>query len=112
MNDRKYLLISIVILAIALSVYFYRQNRVNKSLNEEAPYSSQNNSSNDLRIDINTAEINMLICLPGIGEVTAGKIIEYRDTHNGFDSIEEIMNISGIKEKRFEQIRDYIYVSP
>ena len=61
-------------------------------------------------ININTAGSEELQTLPGIGEVIAGRIIEYRDNHGGFLNIEEIMEVSGIGEKMFENIKDYICI--
>ena len=48
--------------------------------------------------------------LPGIGEAKADAIIRYREEHGGFTTIEEIKNISGIKEAAFTKIGDYICV--
>ena len=48
--------------------------------------------------------------LPGVGEKTAKKIIEYRTENNGFTTVEDIMNVSGIGEKKFEQMKPYIKV--
>lgn len=59
-------------------------------------------------ISINTADQNELISIPGIGVKTAEKIITYRNIHNGFKYIEEIKNISGIGDKKYEIIKDYI----
>ena len=62
------------------------------------------------RININTASMEELMELKGIGETRARAIIEYRETYGGFGYIEEIMNVSGIKEASFEKIKDDICV--
>jgi len=67
-------------------------------------------TKNDGKININTADETELIKLPGIGPATAQKIIDYRKTNGSFKSIEEIKNVSGIGDKKFEQIKDKIKV--
>ena len=62
-----------------------------------------------LMININTAGADELMKLKGVGEKTAEKIIEYRE-RAPFESIEDIMNVSGIGEKKFEDIKDMICV--
>ncbi|MDD3693354.1 MAG: helix-hairpin-helix domain-containing protein [Oscillospiraceae bacterium] len=62
------------------------------------------------KININTATQDQLETLPGIGQVIAAQIIEYREANGKFDSIEEIMNVNNIGEKRFADIRDIICV--
>jgi len=64
----------------------------------------------DGKIDINTATVQQLQMLPGIGETIAQRIIDYRTEHGNFDKTEDLMNVSGIGEKKFENIRDYIKV--
>lgn len=59
-------------------------------------------------ININTAAKEELIALPGIGEVTADRIIIYRDEKKGFKKIEDLMNVKGIGKKKFEKIKEYI----
>lgn len=61
-------------------------------------------------VNINTAGVDELMKLDGIGEVTANSIIYYRERNGGFRNIEEIMNVYGIGEAKFGNIRDYIYV--
>lgn len=61
-------------------------------------------------VDINLASIEELKTLPGIGDVTAQKIIDQRDKEV-FSSIEDIMKVPGIGKKTFESIRDLIVAS-
>ena len=60
-------------------------------------------------ININTADAAELMKLKGVGEKTAGKIIEYR-AQSPFEKPEDIMNVKGIGEKKFEDIKDHICV--
>lgn len=63
------------------------------------------------RVNINTASAGILDeCLLGIGPTKAQSIIEYRETHGGFKSIEEIKNVKGIAEGTFAKIKDQIVV--
>jgi competence protein ComEA len=66
-------------------------------------------SSEDL-ININTASLEELDSLPGIGPTTAQKIIDYRDANGPFGQIEDIMNVSGIGPATFEELKDLITV--
>lgn len=69
---------------------------------------SENNKTK--KININTASKEELDTLPGIGEATAQKIIEYRNKNGKFSNIEEIKEVSGIGDSKFEKIKDYIKV--
>jgi competence protein ComEA len=71
----------------------------------------QNTSSNNGKININTATKEELMTLPGIGESRALSIIAYRKEHGGFSSPEEIMEVSGIKEGMYEKMKEYIIVN-
>ena len=66
------------------------------------------NTNKDL-ININTATLEELLTLPGIGESKAKSIIEYRE-ENKFKNIEELMNVNGIGESLFEQIKNKITI--
>ena len=61
-------------------------------------------------IDINRAEKEELIALPGIGDVLAQRILLYREENGAFTSVEELLNVSGIGKKRFEEILDLITI--
>ena len=62
------------------------------------------------KIDINTANVVKLALLPGIGETLAQRIVDHRTDNGDFDTIDEIMLVSGIGESKFAQIKEYITV--
>ena len=64
----------------------------------------------DGKININTAEKEELMTLTGVGEAKAQSIIAYREEHGGFQSIEELMQIEGIKEGVFNKIKEDITI--
>ncbi len=75
--------------------------------------SSSGGSSNiaaDGRIDLNTATAEQLETLPGIGPAYAKRILDYRAAHGWFTSVDELGNVSGIGEKRLQQLRDHVRV--
>ena len=61
-------------------------------------------------ININTASAEELTSLPGIGDVLAGRIVSYREQYGSFLSTEELMDVTGISEKTYERIREYVTV--
>ncbi len=70
-----------------------------------------NNSTNENgKININTATIEQLDQIPGIGEATANKILNYREEVGSFKSIEEIKNVSGIGDKKYENMKEFICI--
>ena len=64
----------------------------------------------DSKININTATAAQLDALPGIGALKADDIVKYREEHGGFASIEELMNIPGIKSGVFDKIKELVTV--
>ena len=62
-------------------------------------------------VDLNTAGVQELTTLPGIGESLAKRIVDYRTEHGPFESPEALMEVSGIGEKKLEELRDYVTVA-
>jgi competence protein ComEA len=61
-------------------------------------------------VNLNTATLDELETLSGIGEVLGQRIIDYREQHGPFRTIEDLMNVSGIGDKRFADLKPYITV--
>lgn len=70
----------------------------------------QNTQNDDGKVDINSADAQTLMTLPGIGASKADKIIAYREANGGFSCIEDLMLVGGIKEGLFNKVRDSICV--
>lgn len=70
----------------------------------------EGNKSKEEKININKAAQTEIETLPGIGPSTALKIINYRNEHGKFKNIEDIKNVSGIGDSKFENIKEYICV--
>lgn len=85
---------------------------VKDSASEVASYGdfNQTDSSKTSQININTATIEELDKLPGVGEATANKIVNHRSESGEFKSIEEIKNVNGIGDKKFEEMKNLICV--
>ena len=84
---------------------------------EEAPKQGEVQNSagsgayyDNSKVNINTADSAELQTLTGVGPATAEKIIAYRESNGRFASIEEIKNVSGIGDKTYEKLKDYITV--
>ncbi len=71
-------------------------------------YSSDAPSLSDGKININSAGVTELSVLSGIGEALSKRIIDYRDANGAFETTEEIMNVPGINQNKYEAIKDFI----
>lgn len=93
-------------------IYIANKNEANKEMSNVS--SEAKNTSNKVqfenvkKVNINTATLEDLKILNGIGDSKAKSIIEYREQNGGFKSIEDIKNVTGIGEKMFERIKEQI----
>jgi competence protein ComEA len=91
-------------------VYIANKNDItkdSKNTNSESNTSNSQGISNNI-VNINTATIEQLKTLNGVGDSKAKSIIEYREQNGGFKSKEDIKNVTGIGEKMFERIKEQI----
>lgn len=98
----------VLVLALCLGVYWNRLPRVERVqpvhvLSEEALARVE-------MVNLNTADAAELKALPGIGDALAQRIVDYRQAHGAFAHIEEIMNVPGIGEGKFQALREQVYV--
>ena len=71
---------------------------------------SETDSFNLNKININKADLSSLLLLPGIGEKTAQKILNYRNEYQSFKSIEELLKVKGIGKAKLEKIRKFLII--
>lgn len=74
-------------------------------------YAAADSTNKQIPVDvnINSADQEMLTQLPGIGPVTAGKIVEYRQENGKFKSVDELTNVKGIGGKTLVKLKPYLY---
>ena len=80
------------------------------SIKNDSAGNTVEEKTSDSKVNINTATLEELTSLPGIGQAKASSIIKYRENNGAFSSIEDIMKIEGIKAGVFNKIQDYILV--
>lgn len=68
--------------------------------------------SGQARININTATAQELEALPGVGEVTAGRIVDFREENGSFRSVDDLIHVSGISTRTIDGLRDLATVGP
>ena len=77
----------------------------------QADLLSDSQTTSDGRVDINRAGKEELMTLTGIGETRAQAILAYRESHGKFSSVEELMQVEGIKEKTYEKLKNQIRIN-
>lgn len=89
---------------------------INQTLEEEFSMvnyfanETDEDSHNELKININVADVAELTLLPGIGEKKAQAIIDYREEYGSYQTIEDLMNVSGIGQKTFDKLSSMISI--
>ena len=111
-----------VFLTLILGVFIGRQSVTGMMLipeklppADQSVTSEENNIIQDRptgngKININTASAGMLETLPNIGSVLAQRIVDYREENGNYTTLEDLLLVEGIGEKRLEEIREYITV--
>lgn len=82
----------------------------NSGNNDTEENNTSNSSKEDSKVNINTANQSELDSLPGIGPSIAQKIIDYREENGNFKTIEELQNVKGIGDSKYEEIKDRVTV--
>lgn len=109
------MVVTIVFAAFTLTIFFLRNHSVEEIQVTRIPAqtlvsSFDGEQPSPARLDLNAATLKELSELPGIGEVLAQRILDYRETAGGFRRVEELLNVEGIGNRKLEAILDYLFV--
>lgn len=109
MNPKEKIVLGFLIsvLGIGVTISFYNRSKAQKELRVISQPLRVELPEKTL-VNINTATEDELISLPGIGRVTAQKIIQYRTTYGSFKKKRELLKIKGIGKKKFQILKDKI----
>jgi competence protein ComEA len=123
MTILKALAINVLMLALTVGVLYWAADRGNDIESAQAvAFLSQAGSALPVSVkpgaiprrpvtfplDLNSARVEDLMELPGIGEKLAQRLVEYRRSHSGFRSVEEMRKVRGIGEKRMKRLRPLV----
>ena len=99
-----------VLLALVLGISLGSVRQGDVTVTQTTRVIPQPTAEFTLLVNINTASVQELSVLPGIGEAYAQSIVDYRETNGRFSAPEELMNVEGIGPSRLEAILNYITV--
>ena len=98
-----------VILFLAATIFF--GTGINFCAKNYLPIKTFIYSGQDLvKVDLNTANKDLLMKVPGIGLKLAGRIIAYRQNRDGFNALEELKDIPGVTDAQYVKIKEYLRV--
>ena len=115
MKNGKNILLLICTMALVLVIGIFMGRNIGTGCvklndNDTAIQTPIIHSEKDYRLDINTATKAQLMDLPGIGEIIADRIIQYRTDYGSFASTDELLKVEGIGAGKLEQIEKLIQV--
>jgi comEA protein len=108
-RERTVILLLIAALLAGAAVFFYKNSHPVTDIKIKA-FEFTDEGMSGGKVDINSADIDMLSALPGVGKAVAGRIIEYRAREGRFFSVDELKKVKGIKSGIFEKIKDRVTV--
>lgn len=113
-NPDVLLWIACAVLAVAVAITSVIDHAVwrdrNIDVTEATPVVGEPGLTEEGLVNLNTADLDTLMTVDGIGEKTAQKIMMYREVNGPFETVEDLMYIPGLGEARFEKIRRYVAV--
>jgi len=101
-EERKLILFLVGVLLLGIGINFLAKRYVSIRPVFSAP-------CNLAKVDLNSADKDLLTGVPGIGEKLALRILERRVQRSGFSSIEELKDVKGIGDSKFERLVEYLY---
>ena len=107
MNKAEKFLVALSALCVVLTLVYFALPAP-QAVFSVRPLAAAGTPAPESRLDINRATAEQLEQLPGIGAVLAGRIVQYREEHGPFASVEELTAVEGIGEARLAAIEDYI----
>jgi len=113
--NKKNILIVLLIIIFIFTLFLTLHN-LNININSHNISNSNNtliksdNIPKNKIININNATVDELDSIPGVGLVISNAIVVFREKNNGIKNIEELKNIPGIGEKRFDSIKSWVVI--
>lgn len=113
MNEREKVVVIFLASALIIGVglNFFKAVKHSGTKVSEVKVLTEGESS-EIGLDINRATVEQLEALPGIGTVIACRIVEYREKHGRFKTVQDLLNVSGIGPKRLAVIKDFVFCGP